>query len=171
MYHTVSPPPPPHTFFAHGRTGRCPWRLSRVRPGAPACCPWPELQPPSLPPLPGCTATHRHPADTAPPPAASSLLPLAAATARPPLLDDLLAHTSLCLSLFSLSSISLSPPYQAQQSILSSINQDDGSDALVNAILVARGDALPTAFAGDFFCVYERAFVFSSESCGPPVSA
>jgi hypothetical protein len=37
---------------------------------------------------------------------------------------------------------------QAQQSILSNIDKDDGSDALVNAILVARGDALPTQFAG-----------------------
>ena len=37
---------------------------------------------------------------------------------------------------------------QAQQSILADVNKDDGSDALVNAILVARGDALPTSFAG-----------------------
>ena len=37
---------------------------------------------------------------------------------------------------------------QAQQSILTNIDKDDGSDALVNAILVARGDALPTQFDG-----------------------
>jgi hypothetical protein len=37
---------------------------------------------------------------------------------------------------------------QTQSSILSNVDQDDGSDALVNAILVARGDALPTEFAG-----------------------
>ncbi len=34
-------------------------------------------------------------------------------------------------------------------SVLSNVNKDDGSDALVNAILVARGDALPTQFAGE----------------------
>ena len=44
---------------------------------------------------------------------------------------------------------------QAQQSILSNIDKDDGSDALVNAILVARGDALPTQFAGKITdCLY-----------------
>ena len=35
------------------------------------------------------------------------------------------------------------------QSILANVNKDDGADALVNAILVARGDALPTQFAGN----------------------
>ena len=39
---------------------------------------------------------------------------------------------------------------QTQQSILANVDKDDGSDALVNAILVARGDALPTQFAGAF---------------------
>ena len=43
-------------------------------------------------------------------------------------------------------SFSLPFASQAQQSILSNIDKDDGSDALVNAILVARGDALPTQF-------------------------
>jgi len=33
--------------------------------------------------------------------------------------------------------------------MLANVNKDDGSDALINAILVARGDALPTKFAGD----------------------
>lgn len=36
---------------------------------------------------------------------------------------------------------------QPTYSVLSNVNKDDGSDALVNAILVARGDALPTQFA------------------------
>jgi len=35
----------------------------------------------------------------------------------------------------------------AQQASLASVNKDDGTDALVNAVLVARGDALPTSFA------------------------
>mmetsp|Transcript_994 Transcript_994/g.1264 ORF Transcript_994/g.1264 Transcript_994/m.1264 type:complete len:203 (-) Transcript_994:44-652(-) len=33
------------------------------------------------------------------------------------------------------------------KSMLANVNKDDGSDALINAILVARGDALPTKFA------------------------
>ncbi len=52
-------------------------------------------------------------------------------------------------------SFSLPFASQAQQSILSNIDKDDGSDALVNAILVARGDALPTQFAGKITnCLY-----------------
>ena len=59
---------------------------------------------------------------------------------------SLFCHQMLCVCLSHPDMLHL----RAQsQSILANVNKDDGADALVNAILVARGDALPTQFAGN----------------------